>query len=204
MIAGITSGYEGRMRHTPLLIALLVVAACKKKEGEAPPPSAAPTAPGTPAAAPTPPTPTPAPPPPTPVQLTEEQLRPTCAKIVTAELAAKTHGATKVEDKSVASLPRGAICALFKGDEQVGMITIACDPNLDPTAIERERAAMTKAKDLSPPVGRGGYRISSMVIFNDDETPCRLHIGFGEIAEDKWPDALRAIAAAVNPDTLKK
>lgn len=194
-----------RMRHTALLVALVAITGCKKQETEAPPPGANPPTPTAPAPAPTAPTPppTPAAPPPTPVKLTAEELNPTCAKIITAELAAKTHGATDVKDET----PRPgklAICSLLKGAEVVGSVTLACNPDLDTSLIERERAAMTKAKDMTPSIGRGGYRLSSMFTFNDDETPCRIQVAFVEMpADDVWPDKLRAIMAAVNPAALK-
>jgi hypothetical protein len=193
------------MRRTVPLVALLAIIGCKKKETDAPP-ATAPTgsaAMAAPAPEPTAPAPTPAAPPPTPVKLTADELKPTCAKIITAELAAKTHGATEVKDET----PRPgalAICSLHKGADQVGSVTLACNPDLDTSLIERERAAMTKAKDMTPPIGRGGYRLSNMFTFNDDETPCRIQVTFVELpADDVWPDALRAIVAAVNPGTLK-
>jgi hypothetical protein len=187
------------MHYLAPFVALLCFVACNKKESEAPPPPPTPT-PTAPA-----PTPTPAPttPPPAPVKLTADELKPTCAKIFTPELAAKTHEATEVTETGSKG---GAmtICELRKGTEQVGSATIACNPDLDPTAIERERAAMTKAKDLSPSIGRGGYRLSSNFIFIDDETPCRLMVNWMTTpADDVWPDKLRAIVAAVNPGTLK-
>lgn len=137
--------------------------------------------------------------------MTEDELRPTCAKIVTAALAAKTHGATEVKDAMPGGgMPRGAVCSLLKGTEQVGSITIACKPDLDVSAIERERAAMTKAVDLPTPVGRGGYRLSSIVFYNDDETPCRLQVAFNTLPEDgALTDALRAIMAAVTPTSVR-
>lgn len=187
------------MRNIAPLVLLLVVVGCSKDK-EAPPPSAKSPAAAAPAPAPRP---TPPAPPPTPVNLTAEELKPTCAKIFTAKLAAKTHGATEVKQEG----PTGgalAVCQMMKGAELVGSVTIACNPNLDTTAIERERGAMTKAKDLTPMVGRGGYRLSSNFIFNDDETPCRLTVNWMTTpADEVWPDALRAIAAAVNPTTLK-
>lgn len=192
------------MHKTVLLAALLALVACKKKENDAPAPSAKET--GSAAAAPATPTPAPAPaptPPPAPVALTAEELKPTCAKIVTAELAAKTHGATEVKQEGGEG-GRLAVCTLLKDGESVGSITVACKPDLDPTAIQRERAAMTKATDIPPSIGRGGYRISSIFFFNDDETPCRLQVAFMTVpADDVLPDALRAITAAVNPGTLK-
>jgi hypothetical protein len=192
------------MHKLVLVVALLGFVACKKKETEAPPPTATAPAPTTPTPSPTPaPAPAPATPPPTPVKLTADELKPTCAKIFTPELAAKTHGATEVKDAGAKSGAL-AICELRKGNEQVGSATIACNPDLDPTAIERERAAMTKAKDLTPSIGRGGYRLSSTFTFIDDETPCRIMVNWMTTpADDVWPDALRAIVAAVNPNTLK-
>ncbi len=192
------------MRHITHLAVLLAVFGCKKKESDAPQPGASPAA-TTPAAAPMPARPpTPAEPPPTPVAMTAEELRPTCAKIVTAELAAKTHGATEVKDEALAGLPRGAMCSLLQGTEQVGSIMIACKPDLDVSAIERERAAMTKAVDLPTPVGRGGYRISSIVFYNDDETPCRLQVAFNSVPSDAaLTTALRAIMAAVTPTSVR-
>ncbi len=192
------------MRHTAPFIALLVVAGCKKTE-EAPPATAnpSPTAAAPVEAPPPTPTPTPAPPPPTPVKMTAEELKPTCAKIVTAELAAKMMGGNAVKDET----PRPgalAICSIMKDAEQVGSVTIACNPDLDTTLIERERAAMTKAKDMTPMIGRGGYRLSNMFTFNDDETPCRIQAAFVNLpADDVWPDALRALAAAIHPGSLK-
>jgi hypothetical protein len=190
------------MRQVVVFAALLVVVACKKKDADAPPPTAQEVAPTEATAEPTPP-PAPPAPPPAPVNLTADELKPTCAKIFTAELAAKTHGATEVKEEG----NKGGgmtICQMFKDGELLGSATIACTPDLDPTAIERERGAMTKAKDLSPSIGRGGYRISSNFIFIDDETPCRLMVNWMTTpADDVWPDALRAIVAAVNPDTLK-
>ena len=191
------------MRHIAPLIALFAVAGCKKQEADAPPPGANP--PTGSAAAAQAPTPTPAPPapPPTPVKLTAEELNPTCAKVITKELAAKTHGATEVKDETPKP-GKLAICSLLKGGEVVGSVTLACNPDLDTTLIERERAAMTKAKDMTPSIGRGGYRLSSMFTLNDDETPCRIQVAFVEMpADDVWPDALRAIVAAVNPANLK-
>ena len=192
------------MRPIALSALLCLAVACKKDDAEAPPPAAEAPAATEEATAPTPPPeePTPAPAP-EPVDLTAEQLNPTCAKIFTAELAAKTHGATEVKQDET-NAPGMAICQMLKDGESLGSATIACTPDLDPTAIERERAAMTRAQDLSPPIGRGGYRLSSNFIFIDDETPCRLMVNWmTPPADDAWPDALRAIVAAVNPDTLK-
>ncbi len=192
-------------RIVPLL-ALVSIVACKKDDAPAPAAKEAPS--GSSAAAAPAPTPTPTPPPaapaPTPVKMTAEELKPTCPKIVTTELAAKTHGATDVKPQGSGADKPLAICELSKGGELVGSITIACNPDLDPTAIERERGAMTKAKDLPGPVGRGGYRLSSVVFFIDDETPCRIQAAWVTPPEDAaWTEALRAIAAAVNPSTLK-
>lgn len=194
------------MHKIVLLAALLALVACKKKENDAPAPSAkesgsAAVAPATPPATPTP-APAP-PPPPAPVALTAEELKPTCAKIVTAELAAKTHGATEVKQEGTEGGAL-ALCQLLKNGESVGSITIACKPDLDATSIARERAAMTKATDIPPSIGRGGYRISSIFFLIDDETPCRLQIAFtSPPADDVLPDTLRAVTAAVNPGTLK-
>jgi hypothetical protein len=194
------------------LVALAALVSCNKKKDDAPAaakptgseePAAGSSAPA--AAAPTPTPAAPAPPAPTPVKLTAEELKPTCPKIVTAELAAKTHGATEVVPQgSTTSGKPLAICQLNKGTELVGSITIACNPDLDPTAIERERAAMTKAKDLPGTVGRGGYRLSSVVFMIDDETPCRIQAAWTTPPEDAaWTEALRAITAAITPATLK-
>jgi hypothetical protein len=195
-----------RMHHVALLVAMLLVFACKK-EKEAPPTTETPK-PVTPAA----PAPAPAPalapaapaaPAPAPVKLGADELKPTCAKIFTAGLAAKTHGATEVKSAMDKPGPM-TVCQLIKDGAVVGSATIACNPDLDPTAIERERAAMTKDIDLTPSIGRGGYRISSNFTFIDDETPCRIIVNWMTTpADDVWPDALRAITAAVNPSTLK-
>jgi hypothetical protein len=194
------------MNRSPVFaVVVLVFVACKKNETEAPPATTETPAAGSsaPAAAPTPSPAPPLPPPPTPVKLTAEELKPTCAKIITPELAAKTHGATEVKEEG----NKGGgmtICQMFKGPELLGSATIACAPDLDPTAIERERGAMTKAKDLTPSIGRGGYRLSSNFTFIDDETPCRVVVNWMTMpADDVWPDALRAIVAAINPGTLK-
>lgn len=148
------------------------------------------------------PAPTPAPPPLQPVKLTKEELNPTCAKLFPPDVAAKTHGATEVKEDTA----RGplAICQFMKGGESLGSVTVACNPDLDPTAIDRERGAMTKAVDLPAPVGRGGYRISNSFVIIDDETPCRIMASYMTPAEGPaMADALRAIVAAVNPSTLK-
>lgn len=145
----------------------------------------------------------PATPPPTPVNMTAEELNPTCAKIFSAELVAKTHGATEVKDNTPKP-GRMAICEFRKGEDVLGTAMLACNPGLDVTLIEQERAAMTKAKDLTPMVGRGGYRLSNSFVFNDDETPCRLMVSWMTLpADDVWPDSLRAMVAAINPATLK-
>jgi hypothetical protein len=189
------------MRHIALSAVLCLVVACKKDDAEAPPPTAEPPA-SEEATAPTPPPEEPTPPP-TPVDLTADELNPTCAKVFTAELAARTHGATEVKEEET-NAPGMTICQLLKDGEQLGSATIACRPDLDPSAIERERDAMTKAKALSPSIGRGGYRLASNFIFIDDETPCRLMVNWMETPpDDAWPVALRAIVAAVNPGTLK-
>lgn len=148
----------------------------------------------------------PAPPPmPAPVAMTAEELKPTCEKVFTAEVVARTHGADKVETKTPASNDKPlAICQFNKGDEVVGSVTLACNPDLDVTTIERERAAMTKAKDIPVGIARGGYRISNAFFFNDDETPCRINANWVTAPEGAaLADALRALAAAVNPTTLK-
>ena len=190
------------MRHIAMVAALCSLVACKKDDAEAPTPAAE-APPGEEATAPTPPPEAEPTPPPTPVDLTADELNPTCAKIFTAELAAKTHGATEVKQDET-NAPGMAICQMLKDGESLGSATIACRADLDPTAIERERAAMTKAVDLSPSIGRGGYRLSSNFIFIDDETPCRLMVNWMTTPpDDAWPDALRAIVAAVNPGTLK-
>ena len=132
--------------------------------------------------------------------MTAEELKPACAKLFTAELAAKTHGATEVNEQG----SKAITCQFKKGADVVGGVTVACNPDLDPSLIERERAAMTKAKDLPAGIGRGGYRIANSFIVIDDETPCRLMISFMEPpADDALPDVLRSITAAVNPGTLK-
>lgn len=195
------------------LVALVIAVACKKQEGDAPAPasskdpgSAAPAGSGSPAA--TPPAPTPAPPatpPPTPVKMTAEELKPTCAKMFTAEVVAKTHGADKVEQQGAAGDKPLAICQFSKGAEVVGSVTVACNPDLDVTLIERERGAMTKAKDMPAGIGRGGYRLSNAFFFNDDETPCRINANWVSPPEDEaaLAAALRAITAAITPATLK-
>jgi hypothetical protein len=189
-----------------LSLAVLIALVACKKENKAPASSetgsAAPSA-GSGSAAATPPSAPPAPPP-APVTMTAEQLKPTCAKIFTAEVAAKTHGATAVEQKGAPGVGPLAICELKKGDEVVGSATIACKPDLDVTLIERERAAMTKATDMPAGIGRGGYRVSNAFFFNDDETPCRINANWVTVPEgDALADALRAITAAINPTTLQ-
>lgn len=177
--------------------ATLTLVACGKGDKQATPTSGTGSAPS----AVTPPAePTPAPPAPAPVKMTAEELHPTCAKIFTPELIAKTHGATEVTEQG----SKVITCELKKGADVVGSVTVACMPDLDASLIERERGAMTKAKDLPPGIGRGGYRISNSFVVIDDETPCRLMINFMEPpADDALPDVLRAITAAVNPGTLK-
>lgn len=188
------------------LAALVALVACKKEapaSGGNETGSAAPAA-GSGSATPTPAAPTPATPLPTPVEMTAEQLKPTCEKIFTAEVVAKTHGATAVEQKGAPGVGPLAICEFKKDDEVVGSATIACKPDLDVNLIERERAAMTKAKDMPAGIARGGYRISNAFFFNDDETPCRLNVNWVTAPEgDALADALRAITAAVNPTTLE-
>src|SRR6185503_15587340 len=136
------------MHQLLALVAFVGFVACKKdkdsSQGTAEVPAAgASTTPAAPAPAPA------AAPAPTPVKLTAEQLRPTCAKIFTADVAAKTHGATTVKENAATSNEHGgmAVCEFAKDGEVVGTATIACNSDLDPSAIERERAAMTKATD---------------------------------------------------------
>lgn len=195
------------MRPIVLFAALSFVVGCNNKDAETPPPKAESPEPSAEAPEPSAEAPAtaaaPETPPPEPVNLTAEELKPTCAKIFPAELATRTHGATEVKEEGN---PAGGmvICQMAKDGEPLGSATIACKSDLDPTAIERERAVMTKAQDLSPAIGRGGYRISSSFIFIDDETPCRVMVNWMTTpADDVWPDALRAIASAINPGTLK-
>src|SRR5687768_7107119 len=115
------------MRHTIPLVALLFVVACKKEEPAAPPATAPSPAPGTPTPAPAPaPAPAPTTPAPAPVTLTAEELKPTCAKIMTPELAAKTHGATEVKETGGQGRPM-VVCELIKAGEAVGSATVACN-----------------------------------------------------------------------------
>lgn len=200
------------------LVSVVVVVAACKKDGDNAAPAATGKEAGSAAAAPmadtttptgpsaTPPAAaTPPAPPPAPVKMTAEELKPTCEKIFTADIVAKTHGATKVESQVHKADKPLAICQFSKGDEVVGSVTIACNPDLDTTLIERERAAMTKAKDMPAGIGRGGYRLSNAFFFNDDETPCRINANWVNPPTDDaaMGDALRAITAAVNPATLK-
>jgi hypothetical protein len=194
------------MRKSLSLFALVLAVGCNKdKAKEAPPAtatgSAAPAA-DVPAQAPAP-APAPAAPAPEPVKMTKEELNPKCAKLFPADVAAKAFaGATEVKEET-AKGPL-AICQFMKGEESRGSVTIACNPDLDPTAIERERGAMTKAVDLAAPVGRGGYRISNSFVLIDDETPCRIMANFMTLPEGAAEtDALRAIIGAVNPGALK-
>lgn len=189
-----------------VLVVAVALVGCKTS-GDAPAKETGTTATGSAgsAAPPTQPPPAPPPPMPTPVAMTVEELKPTCEKVFTAEVVATTHGADKVETKTPASNDKPlAICQFQKGDEVVGSATVACSPDLDVTAIERERAAMTKAKDIPAGIARGGYRISSAFFLNDDDTPCRINANWVTAPEGAaLEDALRALTAAVNPTTLR-
>lgn len=200
------------MRGMTRIVALASVLAlsmvgCGKKKEEAATPPPSPGSAGSAAAAPTPPapTPTPAPPAPTPVApapvaLTAAEMKPTCDKLLPVDLATKAFGADKVESAS----PRLAICTARKGEEVVGSLTVACKEGLDVSNFGGERAAMTKARDLEPMVGRSGYRIGEGSFFVlDDDTPCRLQIIISNPTDATWPDAIRAIMAQVSPANLK-
>ena len=196
------------MRYIALVAALVSVVSCSKKdEGEASSPADSPAESGEqqPAADPQPEPPAdpePAGPPVEPVNLTAEQLNPTCAKIFPAEVADQLWSASEVRQEAQA--PGMVVCQMFKGEEMVGGVTMGCKPDLDPTAIERERAVMTKATDLPPSIGRGGYRIANSFVFIDDETPCRLMVSFSSPpADDALAGHLRAITKAVAPSTLE-
>lgn len=192
-----------------MLVLVLVLAACKKS-GDAPAAgkesgSAGKTAAGS-AEAPKAEPPKAEPKPmPAPVKMTAEELKPTCDKIFTVEVVGKSHGADKVENSTPASNDKPlAICMFKKGEEVVGSVTLACNPDLDVTKIENERAAMTKAQDIPAGIARGGYRISGAFFFNDDETPCRFNANWATVPEgDALAEALRTLTAAVNPTTLK-
>lgn len=190
-----------------MLALVLVLAACKKS-GDAPAKESgsAGSAEATPTEAkPEAPKPAEPKPMPAPVAMTAEELKPTCDKIFTIEVVGKTHGADKVENSTPASNDKPlAICMFKKGEEVVGSVTLACNPDLDVTKIENERAAMTKAQDIPAGIARGGYRISSAFFFNDDETPCRFNANWVNVPEgDALAEALRTLTAAVNPTTLK-
>jgi hypothetical protein len=186
------------MRMTALLIPLALATGCKKETESSPAP--------TPGETPPPPSPTPAPPPgppPTPVQLTADELKPTCAKIFTPDVATAAFGATTVKPEETSNEAL-AICQFEKDGTSLGQVTISCAPDLDTTLIERERDAMSKAKSLPGQIGRGGYRLANNFNFIDDETPCRITASYMTPPEgDALAGALRAIVAAVNPATLK-
>lgn len=193
-------------RYLSVVAVGVALVGCKKDAEKATPATGASGSPAMAdknAEAPVPNAPTPAAaPPPQPVKLTKEDLNPTCAKLFPADVATKAFGATEVKEDTA----RGplAICQFLKKGESLGSVTIACNPDLDPTAIDRERGAMTKAVDLPAAVGRGGYRISNSFVIIDDETPCRIMASYMTPAEGPaMADALRAIVAAVNPSTLK-
>jgi hypothetical protein len=187
------------------MIPLALFFACKKEtEPSSSNPQGSAQAPSVAASeTPPPPSPTPAPPPPTPVQLTADELKPTCAKIFTPDVATAAFGATTVKQEQT-SKEALAICQFEKDGASLGTVTIACDPDLDATLIERERDAMTKAKNLPAQVGRGGYRLANNFNIIDDETPCRITASYVSPPEgDALASTLRAIVAAINPSTLK-
>lgn len=195
---------------TKMLVLVIVVAACKKS-GDTPPVgkelgSAESTASAGSAEAHNAEPPKAVPKPmSTPVKMTAEELKPTCEKIFTAEVVAKSHGADKVENTTPASNDKPlAICMFKKGEEFVGSVTLACNPDLDVTTIERERAAMTKVQDIPAGIARGGYHISNAFFFNDDETPCRFNANWVNAPTgDALAEAMRTLTAAVTPATLK-
>ena len=210
MTAPARSGIHAYMYRSLPLVALVVLVACKK-DADAPASATGSAAPAPGASAegnPPAPSPTPAPPvtpPPAPVKMTADELRPKCDKIFTADVIAKSHGADKVEAQGPQADKPLAICQFSKGADVVGSVTVACNPDLDVTTIEKERAAMTKAKDMPAGIGRGGYRLSNAFFFNDDETPCRINANFVNPPADEaaMADALRAITAAITPASLK-
>ena len=194
------------MSRWMMIGAALLASACGKKEG------AAPTAPAskpdkvvgaTPAASKDP-----APKEPVPQASEDGEVvyHPNCAKLLPKGLIAKTHGA--LETRPARERDGNARCELFKGgDGVIGIVEVTCAPNLDaelPATLKIEREAQTEAKELSPMVGRAGYRLGDRsFVYLDDDAPCRLHVTWADAAPANWADALRAIAAGVTPASIK-
>lgn len=167
------------------LMAIVLVAACNKKEAT----QAAPPAP-----------------PPQPTEPSEDFAL-SCAKLFPKELAAATHGADDV--KVVGDGGGIAQCEPQKGGTSVGVVTVSCVAGFDKEAaatFKSERGLLAAARELTPMVGRDGFRLgdTSFTVL-DDDTPCRVQVSWVTApAEAAWTQALKDIMARVTPAAIRK
>lgn len=128
-----------------------------------------------------------------------------CARLFPKELIEKTHGASEARPTSESE--ESADCELIKEGTAVGIASAECRPGLDPKEVSErfkvEREVMAAAKELSPMVGRDGYRLGdTSFTFLDDDAPCVLKVSW--VTPPAAPtDALRAFAASLSPSSLR-